>query len=208
VTSRPATPDVSAVDLLRIRRRQWRLLREVRLCALEDAPAAFLSHGDEHSWGRRRWRAEVSRARWLMAVVDGEVVGVAGVVQEPGDVEPYLVSMWVRPHHRGSGIARQLSDRLTSHSPSRDAHGVRLWVIEGNDVARQVYERMGFQLTGRSQYLPGDRSRMEYEMRRALPRPVTAASRYRVLTRWRVLPAAGQFLATMVRNSQSGRIRR
>ncbi len=53
-----------------------------------------------------------------------------------------------------------MMQKLIEHEP----HGVTelyAWVLDGNDAARRVYQRLGFVLTGERQPLPGSMGRME-----------------------------------------------
>jgi hypothetical protein len=78
----------------------WRVLCEVRLQALADAPAAFgttLRDAPEFTEDRWRERARGSAtSRLFLAFLDGDAVGIAGVFDE-GNGSAQIVSVWVRP---------------------------------------------------------------------------------------------------------------
>jgi GNAT superfamily N-acetyltransferase len=80
----------------------------------------------------------------LVAEEDGEPVGFA-----TGDLrgERYgvLSNLYVRPHARGSGIARALVHRVVEWLRAHGAEAIELEVVASNADARAVYERWGFE---------------------------------------------------------------
>jgi ribosomal protein S18 acetylase RimI-like enzyme len=74
--------------------------------------------------------------------------------------------MWVDPAHRRTGVATHLLDTIIERMLDRPA--IRLWVIEGNDPARLLYQGRNFAPIGDVQRLPNDPSRRERQMRLAL----------------------------------------
>lgn len=70
---------------------------------------------------------------------------------EPGTGEWHLVSMWVSPQVRGSGVAGLLVDAAAAQVRAAGAARLTLWVAEGNERARAFYRRMGFRSAGRRQ---------------------------------------------------------
>jgi ribosomal protein S18 acetylase RimI-like enzyme len=141
-------------DGVRIRRmepEEWATVRRVRLAALADAPEAFASTLDrELGFEEATWRERIAASPWFLAWRDGEAVGLVAVVtQQPGRArEWHLVSMWVSPQVRGSGVADGLVAAVTAHARAAGVSTVTLWVAAGNDRARGFYERMGFRPTG------------------------------------------------------------
>jgi GNAT superfamily N-acetyltransferase len=127
----------------------WRAWRDVRLAALHDAPDAFGSRYDD--WvdaPQSRWRDRLSLdALDLVAVEGGAAVGMAsGVVgEEPGTVE--LISMWVHPNARGTGVADGLIEHIAAWASER-AEVLELAVVIGNEPAERLYARHGFAPSG------------------------------------------------------------
>jgi GNAT superfamily N-acetyltransferase len=81
--------------------------------------------------------ASLGRAQGLVAVEDGEIVGLVEVAGT------WLQHLYVDPPHWGRGIGSQLHDAAV-------ARGAReLWVLRDNATARRMYERRGWSLTGR-----------------------------------------------------------
>lgn len=158
----------------RIRADEGPALKAVRLGALADRPWAFGStyaaeaaQPDDHWAMRAELGAAGEEAVTFFAVVGRAVVGLVAAYR-PDASEPAveLVSMWVAPEQRRSGIAAQLVDAVVGWAHDRDARTVALWVTRGIDAAVRLYEAAGFRLTGDHQALPSDPCKDELRMRR------------------------------------------
>jgi amino-acid N-acetyltransferase len=81
-------------------------------------------------------------AEWLpqfvVAESEGRIVGVAGL--ELYGTSALLRSVAVEPHWRGSGVGRQLVDRLLSEAHARGVHDVYLLTT----TAEHYFPRLGF----------------------------------------------------------------
>jgi GNAT superfamily N-acetyltransferase len=95
-----------------------------------------------------------------VAVVDGQIVGLAG----GGDSGPAgvaaLTSLWVDPRARGRGVGDELVISVTAWARAEGYNQLVLWVTEGNSHAEALYERNGFARTGEVIEEP----RREFEM--------------------------------------------
>jgi len=95
---------------------------------------------------------------WFLGFQDGQPAGlIAALPPRPGpgqDQAWHLVSMWVSPDARGSGLAARLAGAVIGHATRAGAAQVTLWVAVGNERARAFYRRMGFMPTGRRQVYP------------------------------------------------------
>lgn len=160
---------MSDVDVRRLETDDWQLAREIRLRALTEAPYAFGSTLQrELSFDEQNWRARLARGAWFVAFAGEEPVGVAaGIVDEDAPGAMQLVSMWVDPSWRGSGVAATLVEQVVAFAEERTTE-LGLWVADGNDRARQLYERLGFVATGQRQPLPSNPSVGEARYVRAL----------------------------------------
>lgn len=151
----------------------WRQWRDLRLQALADAPAAFgstLAAWQDAGEDRWRQRLAIPGSHNLLAVLDGEPVGMAsGVPTDDGAVE--LISMWVAPRGRGRGIGGALVAEVERWARSRGATLIRLDVVEGNEAAIGLYLRSGFRFSGD---VSSEGSRTELTMVKVL-RPGDAA---------------------------------
>jgi GNAT superfamily N-acetyltransferase len=150
----------------------WQALRDIRLEALRDAPAAFGSvYEQEVLRGEADWRDRIARGGTFLAFLPeagaAEPAGlIGGYQQDPVTVE--LVSMYVRPRARGRGVGAALVASVINWARDRNATHVRLWVTETNAPARALYERCGFALTGERQPVPSNPILDEVAMGRPL----------------------------------------
>jgi ribosomal protein S18 acetylase RimI-like enzyme len=159
---------------------EWKLMRDVRLTALRDAPYAFGStYAREAAFTEEQWRGRFhDRAVALFAYDDSArddlagdgstaaPAGLAGVYVKDGVAD--LVSMWVRPAARGLGVGEALVAAAGSWAKARSFETLFLWVTESNTPARRLYERCGFTPTGEHQPLPSDPTLREIRMSRAI----------------------------------------
>jgi GNAT superfamily N-acetyltransferase len=90
--------------------------------------------------------------------VDDQPAGLVAGTTWP-DENPdrrHLISMWVRPSHRGLGIAAELIAAVRDWAVDAGAHELELWVADGNEAAARTYTAAGFVPTGRRQPLPSN----------------------------------------------------
>jgi GNAT superfamily N-acetyltransferase len=148
----------------------WEQLRDVRLAGLSEAPQAFGStYAREVAFTEQQWRGRIlSRGVTFFAFLAGipEPAGVAGVLTAEGVAD--LVSMWVLPSARGSGVGEALIEAAADWAKRRDYDTLYLWVTESNAPARRLYERCGFAPTGEGQPLPSDPALSEIQLSRPL----------------------------------------
>ena len=57
------------------------------------------------------------------------------------------ISGWLPPV-RGRGVGTKLVTEMLTYLRERDVPRVWLWVFDGNDAARRLYRRLGFESTG------------------------------------------------------------
>jgi len=148
---------------------EWRIFRDIRLSALEEAPHAFGSTW-EHEKDRTEddWRSAVVSGTRFVAESDGLAVGMASVGEAGSSRTGSVTSFWVHPRARGKGVGDALLLATIESARAAGYDELLLWVVENNDHAQRLYERHGFQPTGATQMVrPGD-DRLEYEMSRSL----------------------------------------
>jgi GNAT superfamily N-acetyltransferase len=128
------------------------LLRALRIEALSDAPDAFGS-----TLARELARTPAEWQRWLspgaiffLDTVAGPRGMAAGVPDATDPATVDLMAMWVHPDLRGSGAADLLVEAVLGWAETVGASVIRLDVIQGNDRARQLYQRHQFTPTGRT----------------------------------------------------------
>lgn len=156
----------------RVERSDAAVLREIRLNALRDTPMAFASTYDaelaltDSDWDARAQAGSQGHERaTFLAEVAGHVSGLAGGWRLPPSAPHVeLVSLWVAPDARRSGVAHALVEAVLYWAVSVQATEVSLWATEGNVGALTFYEAMGFEPTGATQPLPSDPSRREIKL--------------------------------------------
>ena len=148
----------------RLDRDEWKVLRDARLIALRESPRSFLARYDqEEKYGQERRETEFDRGDWFVGELDDRHVFLTGVTREsctPAD-ECHLEYVWVAPDLRRRGTA---SDKLSDIIGKLKGSGVRtvfLWILDGNDPARLLYERLGFITTNQRQPLEAFPGRSE-----------------------------------------------
>jgi len=144
----------------------WRQLREARLRALKDSPAAFLADYDrEESWGELEWRERFVASQWFTAWKDNRIIGLARVLtvdERPAD-ERHIESVWVDPGYRRLGVMRSLLRHIVDHETT--VNDWLLWVVDDNVEALGAYERLDFSRTGECQPLTDGSGRSEIRFR-------------------------------------------
>jgi GNAT superfamily N-acetyltransferase len=146
---------VDEVEIVRIGPDEWREFREVRLASLSDAPGAFgASHGDWVDADESRWRQRLADVPFTL--VARSTTASAGVVSgvESGDAVE-LISMWVAPAHRGTGLAGRLIEQVVAWAAGRGLDTV-LMVRDDNEAAIRSYARAGFVDLGIPEGWPAD----------------------------------------------------
>lgn len=150
---------------------EWRVLRRMRLAALQDSPNSFLSkYHQELEYGEGEWRRELSRGDWLVGISGNQPVALLGAAPE-ADIamnERYLSYLWVGPAIRRSGVASGLVAKMLDRLRSSGIQRAWLWVLDGNEPAWRLYESLGFISTRERQPLPDDPSRSEERLTREL----------------------------------------
>lgn len=104
-------------------------------------------------WEESTFRGLMRRpsAALLVAETDDELTGYS-VMWFAAD-EGELGDIAVVPERRGEGIGRRLLRESISVAASRGTRSLYLEVRESNDVARRLYEKVGFSVVGvRKQY--------------------------------------------------------
>ncbi len=177
----------SDVQVRRAHPDEWGTVRDVRLAALADAPDAFaMTLSRELACTEPQWRSRIGAGPWFLAWRGGTPAGLVAVVPDrPASGPPaadlpardsrgwHLVSMWVSPQARGTGVAELLVGAVVDHASAAGASRITLWVALGNARARAFYLRMGFTPTGRRQAYPRDGADALNE--EELARPVRSA---------------------------------
>lgn len=150
---------------MRLRRVQDEVepLRELRLRALREDPAAFAESLEEararplEDWAS--WATDSSRV--IVVAIDGERwVGMVACRLHESD-STWLTALWVDPSVRGDGLGLRLIEAAADWSREQGAATIELSVTTNNLPASELYARAGFTETGRRRPLPSDPARTE-----------------------------------------------
>ena len=141
----------------RVRAQDWASHRDLRLDMLAADPDAFWADPDEvRARTAQQWREEIAGPRLHLQARRGQEV-LGGIALLPAGYTPehpippdraHIVSLWVRPEARGSGVSRPLFAALARLSLDLGRPDLRLDVDESNLAAQRLYERLGFTATG------------------------------------------------------------
>lgn len=151
----------------------WEAARDLRLTGLKDpaSSVAFVNtYETEAAFTEDVWRHRAETPAFVAVDGSGEWVGTVTVLVEEEERQTHLVGVFVRPEHRGTGLAEELLRAAVDWSwelPQKTER-VRLWVHGENPRAQAFYSRLGFTRTGQTMAFPLDETQTEYEM--VLPR--------------------------------------
>lgn len=138
---------VDDLQVTRVGPDDWQRLRAVRLAALAESPEMFGStHAREVAFAEEEWRARAARPVTFLAALGGADVGIAGAYEL--DDRWSVMSMWVAPQARGTGVLEALAGACESVVREAGATALHLTVMEDNARGLRAYERLGYRLTG------------------------------------------------------------
>jgi ribosomal protein S18 acetylase RimI-like enzyme len=161
------------MHLERLTSGDWQRLRKLRLRALVDAPGAFSgTYAEAEARPQESWVQQLEMPTFV-AVRDGDDVGMVRCARDARDEgTAWLMSMWVAPEARRSGIGSALVDAIIEYARSRRLTRLVLDVADDNAAAIALYARKGFEPTVLTGTMPPPRQHIR-EHRRSL----TLASR-------------------------------
>ncbi|WP_440974483.1 GNAT family N-acetyltransferase [Pseudomonas koreensis] len=135
---------------------EWRIYRDLRLCALAESPDAFGSTlAAEQIRADAAWRERVGAGVVsdldlpLVAEIDQRPVGLVWAKISPADTSlAHIYQMWVAPDFRGRGVGRALLGRVIEWARERGAQAVHLGVTVSDTPAMKLYLAQGFICSG------------------------------------------------------------
>lgn len=152
------------------RAEEW---REIRLCALRDAPDAF--DAQLADWQDRPLTDFAARLRDMPTFVAGRIKGQPlAVASWAAGMDPraaqrgWLLSVFARPEARGQGFAEAAIRAVLDDAHAAGMRSIGLNVRETAHHAQALYRRLGFRATDRTG-VTNARGLPETEMLRALP---------------------------------------
>ncbi|MER7070922.1 GNAT family N-acetyltransferase [Terrabacter sp. NPDC000476] len=132
----------------------WEEFRALRLMALADSPDAFgATLAEASAQPPDVWRDRATGpGPVVLASTDDRPVAMGGLHLPEDTDDAFVWGMWVAPASRGQGLAARILGQLLERA-DRDRRPVVLHVTQGNDDARRLYVRHGFEATGEVQPL-------------------------------------------------------
>ena len=124
--------------------------RAIRHEALANHPEAFVSTAEAFA---QKTDAEIRQTLDALTVFgaflpDGTLGGINAFMRHEGAKERHrgwMIQVYVRPEHRGSGMAAALVEHLVEHA-RRHVLQIHLGVWSENLPAIKLYQRLGFEL--------------------------------------------------------------
>ncbi len=99
------------------------------------------------AWTEGQLRSLPENARYLVALWDGTVCGIASLYCSFDESE--LMNIAVLPELRGKGVAQALLDALFCHARENGCESMFLEVAADNAAAQNLYRKNGFETVGR-----------------------------------------------------------
>ena len=155
---------------------EFALVRDLRLRALRDAPAAFGTTLDEGlQQSNADWQSLAAsmtgsaRNAMFVARMGDEFVGSTyALVDRVEQLTGRIGGMWVDSRYRRRGVGRLMIAEVRKWAADHAMNSLRLWVPEDGTTARAFYQSVGFSVTSRRQPFPGDQERALLEMEHVL----------------------------------------
>ncbi len=97
---------------------------------------------------------ESTNSKYIVAKENDEIVGFAGIIVTPVDVE--ITNIVTKKRNRKKGIGKLLLDKLIEMTKELKVEKISLEVNEKNNIAIHLYETKGFEKVGlRKKYYNG-----------------------------------------------------
>jgi len=160
--------------------KDWRIIRDVMLKMLEDAPHAFgdtLAQAEAREMNEwQQFTEQLTNTPHGCIFLAEDHRGVYGFVL--GDTRlPQLppatviaARLWVTPRQRGTGLGRKLMDTMTLWAEEQGMDQMYAGITETNLSVVKFFERLGYHDTGIREQISGDWPRQIIVMARKLQR--------------------------------------
>jgi RimJ/RimL family protein N-acetyltransferase len=127
--------------------------RRIRLDALRWHPEAFgSSYEEEAEYALDDFRRHLAPPGCVFGVGAGDrLVGIAGLYVQTRRKHRHkgtVVGVYVEAGHRRGGTAQRLVEAVIEQARQQELRLLQLTVTVGNDSARRLYSRLGFQSFG------------------------------------------------------------
>jgi ribosomal protein S18 acetylase RimI-like enzyme len=160
----------------RVTPRDWLVLRDFRLRALQCDPQSFGSTHEreaafsDEDW--KQWAAEDALGDEMATFVaerQQQPVGIVGAYRDESEpVVFHMIAMWVAPEARSKGIGRRLLSHVEAWIRSCGGEVVQLHVTSSAAAARRLYETAGFEPDGDRRESKHTRGLEEVSLRKRL----------------------------------------
>ena len=149
---------IEKVKIVAVLEEDWEDLKDIRLASLLESSAAFgIQHKDAINYTAEEWKQKASLKhgpRFFIAYMNEAPAGLIGGVFSNNEYE--LISMWVAPESRGSGVGKLLVDALKENVMGGGHRSIMLKVSQENKAACSLYTRCGFKVVGNCGALASD----------------------------------------------------
>ena len=148
---------------------------EIFRSSIEELAAEDYNEEQRQAWASRAddeqaFGARLAKALTLMAMIDGAVAGFASL---KGADE--IDMLFVDPEFARQGVGRTLVEALTKLAAAR---GAKRLTAEASDVAKPLFERLGFAAQTRNLVRKGDQWLANTTMSKTLAAPPTPPTRH------------------------------
>ena len=158
---------MDAVEIVQLSPQDWQLFRQIRLEALQDSPQAFgssysfMASQPDSFWQNRLSSAATGQDSWLLfARINERIVGMIGAYIPEGSPIPRVVSVYVTPEYRRTGVSRGLMDAILNVLKQKGSFQiVELGVMHDQEAALRLYRRYGFEIVAKNEKVSGDTSK-------------------------------------------------
>ena len=129
----------------------WVRVRDLRLASLKDSPHAI--GGDletESAQSEAEWRAKCEKLHYLIASLEGIDCAIMTIENLAGafGTKAWIGACWSSPQYRAIGLLRAMMKYVDQHALEKGWQRQGLFVLEDNELAMAVYERLGFVAMG------------------------------------------------------------
>lgn len=126
--------------------------RAIRLEALANHPEAFLSSAEAFAQKSDADIVETLKALTIFGAFlpDGSLGGINAFLGNEGQKDRHrgwMIQVYVKPKHRGTGMSRALVENLLDYAKDRVIQ-IHLGVWSENEPAIRLYKKLGFEVYG------------------------------------------------------------
>lgn len=156
----------STIEIVQPSISDWLAYKNLRLRALKEDPQAFGSKYDEamtapdSKWQNRLLSVADEKSWAVFAKQNNQLVGMVFAIQntdqEKTEHIAEIVSMYVAKEARGQHIARQILEALLTKLAKNKIFIAKLSVVKEQKAAVNLYQKMGFKITGHQDDIEGD----------------------------------------------------